>query len=109
MLLLAFIRESIPRRPAGADDEGHRPPSARRRRVGPRIVGSRPREAGRVRRTLPHVTVLTRKLLLQGVMNAAISQNSGHEARAGKGCSRLQGRAYMAVPRAIIADDAVAG
>jgi LacI family transcriptional regulator len=28
------------------------------------------------------VTVLTRKLLLQGVMDAAISQNPGHEARA---------------------------
>ena len=28
------------------------------------------------------VTVVTRKLLLQGVMDAAISQNPGHEARA---------------------------
>ena len=28
------------------------------------------------------VTVMTRKLLLQGVMDAVISQNPGHEARA---------------------------
>ena len=28
------------------------------------------------------VTALTRRLLLQGVMDAAISQNPGHEARA---------------------------
>src|SRR5215471_15080439 len=42
-------------------------------------------EAGRDRRVVfvgHDVTVMTRKLLLQGVMDAVISQNPGHEARA---------------------------
>ncbi|WP_409191536.1 LacI family DNA-binding transcriptional regulator [Bradyrhizobium sp. RDM4] len=42
-------------------------------------------EAGRDKQVVfvgHDVTVLTRKLLLQGVMDAAISQNPGHEARA---------------------------
>jgi LacI family transcriptional regulator len=42
-------------------------------------------EAGRDKRVVfvaHDVTVLTRRLLLQGVMDAAISQNPGHEARA---------------------------
>jgi LacI family transcriptional regulator len=38
--------------------------------------------AGEVRFVGHDVTVLTRKLLLTGVMDAAISQNPGHEARA---------------------------
>jgi LacI family transcriptional regulator len=42
-------------------------------------------DAGRDRQVVfvgHDVTALTRRLLLQGVMHAAISQNPGHEARA---------------------------
>ncbi|OAF10212.1 LacI family transcriptional regulator [Bradyrhizobium centrolobii] len=53
--------------------------------AGTRGVAKALSDAGREKRVVfvgHDVTVLTRRLLLQGVMDAAISQNPGHEARA---------------------------